>query len=295
MNIRILTTLSLAALACSSLKGAPRPTDNQFDTYHDNEYMMQQVWLHENGDFDDALYYQVEAPWDGSDYVFGAYIFDPSINSMRGANYLAGSGVTLVPNLTDESVGLLIGLNTETKNYIDDAIENVELTPGPEGPQGPTGATGATGATGPAGATGATGSPGATGPTGLTGATGPTGLTGSPGATGTAGTNFNIGAPVKTTQAVNTAFQPRAGGPSTVNIIGTNSSLASLGVSMSASISPTSGGTYTEVASTNLITLLTVLGTAKETLTVQCPTGYWLKITTSGGGSPTFEKVIWDN
>ncbi|MCH7643834.1 MAG: collagen-like protein [Myxococcales bacterium] len=81
-------------------------------------------------------------------------------------------------------------------------IDNIELTPGPQGPPGPIGPTGSTGpqgltgdtgATGPQGLTGLTGDTGATGaqgPTGSmgdTGATGPQGLTGSTGDTGATG------------------------------------------------------------------------------------------------------------
>ena len=54
-----------------------------------------------------------------------------------------------------------------------DAIETVELTPGPQGPQGPQGVQGPQG---PSGLTGATGPTGPKGDTGATGATGPSGL-----------------------------------------------------------------------------------------------------------------------
>lgn len=59
-----------------------------------------------------------------------------------------------------------------------EAIENIELTPGPVGPQGetgPMGPTGPTGADGIDGAPGADGAVGATGPTGPQGPTGPAG------------------------------------------------------------------------------------------------------------------------
>lgn len=79
---------------------------------------------------------------------------------------------------------------------LQDQVNTIELTPGPQGEKGDTGAqgpqgevgpageTGATGATGPAGADGAQGLKGDTGEkgdTGATGATGPTGPTGSAG------------------------------------------------------------------------------------------------------------------
>lgn len=58
------------------------------------------------------------------------------------------------------------------------ALANVQTTPGPQGPAGLTGAKGATGNAGPAGSVGATGTAGATGATGATGSTGATGPAG---------------------------------------------------------------------------------------------------------------------
>ncbi|MGB8215765.1 MAG: hypothetical protein WCE94_00525 [Candidatus Methanoperedens sp.] len=78
-------------------------------------------------------------------------------------------------------------------------INNIQLTPGPQGPVGPKGDTGAIGSQGPKGDTGATGATGETGPAGpigpigpmgpigLTGATGETGPAGATGATGLQG------------------------------------------------------------------------------------------------------------
>jgi hypothetical protein len=76
-------------------------------------------------------------------------------------------------------------------NYVDNATNNITLTPGPTGPTGAQGIAGPTGPTGPQGDIGPTGPTGAgatgpTGPTGPQGATGPTGPTGA-GATGPTG------------------------------------------------------------------------------------------------------------
>lgn len=79
-------------------------------------------------------------------------------------------------------------------------IDTIELTPGPEGPAGPQGVKGDTGATGPQGLiglTGAKGNTGATGPqgpVGSTGAIGHTGATGPQGPTGLTGAKGNTGA-----------------------------------------------------------------------------------------------------
>lgn len=73
---------------------------------------------------------------------------------------------------------------------LENAIEDIELTPGPTGPAGPTGPTGpagAQGAQGPQGATGATGATGAPGPAGPQGDPGPAGAQGPAGPTGATG------------------------------------------------------------------------------------------------------------
>ena len=81
-------------------------------------------------------------------------------------------------------------------HQIQDQIDHLVLTPGPQGPAGPAGATGPqgpqgeqglTGATGPQGPQGEQGSTGATGPVGPTGATGPQGPQGEQGLTGATG------------------------------------------------------------------------------------------------------------
>lgn len=57
-----------------------------------------------------------------------------------------------------------------SKNFVDTAIGNIQLIPGPEGPQGPKGDKGDTGDTGPQGIQGEQGPKGDKGDTGETGA-----------------------------------------------------------------------------------------------------------------------------
>jgi len=57
-------------------------------------------------------------------------------------------------------------------NHLQDEINNIHLTPGPQGPQGPAGPQGPQGDTGPAGADGATGPQGPAGPQGPQGPAG---------------------------------------------------------------------------------------------------------------------------
>ena len=62
--------------------------------------------------------------------------------------------------------------NAYTVAQVDNAINTIELTPGPQGDPGPSGADGADGATGSTGSTGATGSQGPAGPQGPAGSSG---------------------------------------------------------------------------------------------------------------------------
>jgi hypothetical protein len=84
-------------------------------------------------------------------------------------------------------------LEATPKQYVDDQIAAIALTPGPEGPEGPQGdpgpqgATGSTGADGPEGPTGPIGPEGLQGPEGPEGPAGPEGPTGPEGPQGPAG------------------------------------------------------------------------------------------------------------
>ena len=74
-----------------------------------------------------------------------------------------------------------------TKTYVDEQIENIELTPGPQGPQGPQGEQGLQGATGPQGAEGPQGEQGIQGADGAQGTQGPQGADGAQGTQGPQG------------------------------------------------------------------------------------------------------------
>jgi len=86
-------------------------------------------------------------------------------------------------------------LETQTTD-LQNQIDTIELTPGPQGdtgPQGPQGLPGADGATGPQGATGPAGPQGNTGLQGVAGATGPQGDTGLQGQVGFQGPQGDTG------------------------------------------------------------------------------------------------------
>lgn len=71
-----------------------------------------------------------------------------------------------------------------TETEVDNIVNNIALTPGPEGPQGPIGPTGLQGPAGPAGADGLDGATGPQGPQGIQGPQGPAGIDGADGADG---------------------------------------------------------------------------------------------------------------
>jgi hypothetical protein len=87
----------------------------------------------------------------------------------------------------DETLQMITELAGSTVEYVDEKIENIELTPGPEGPQGPQGIQGPTGPQGPKGDIGPKGE---TGPKGDTGSQGPIGPEGPKGETGEPGKDY---------------------------------------------------------------------------------------------------------
>lgn len=172
-------------------------------------------------------------------------------------------------------------------------------------PQGPKGDAGATG---PAGPSGASGSAGAVGPQGIQGVAGPTGpmgatgATGSTGATGAAGASFNVGSPAVTALSTGekngTAFQPRAGGPCSVNITASLSGVLNALSQITVATSATQAGTYTTVS---LFTLYAgaLSGNAvpdSNSGAFLVPTGHWVKVTQTGVsilGNIAMNRIVW--
>jgi len=72
--------------------------------------------------------------------------------------YSTGNNPNMIPQR--DAAGQIVGVNPVSSNhlvwkqYVDNAVSNISLTPGPQGPKGDTGATGATGAKGDTGNTG---------------------------------------------------------------------------------------------------------------------------------------------
>lgn len=158
-------------------------------------------------------------------------------------------------------------------------------SPGAAGTNGTNGTNGATGSTGSAGSQGIQGIQGLTGSAGATGSTGSTGATGSTGSTGAAGTPFNTQVPTAQSFSSGTAFQPNASKPCALNLILKLTGL--LGVTGTASItmSATSGGSFVEEANSSLVLALGTVLSASDTLSVNVPAGYWVKIATGGTGT----------
>jgi hypothetical protein len=105
--------------------------------------------------------------------IGGAALFI-KLAGIDAENIAYETGATFTGTLT-LSGDPLNALEAATKQYVDNVVATIALTPGPIGPQGPSGPTG------PAGPAGADGSPGAPGPAGPTGPTGPAGANGADG------------------------------------------------------------------------------------------------------------------
>lgn len=91
------------------------------------------------------------------------------------------------------------------------------------------------------------------------------------------------------------AFQPRSGGPCNI-LINTNvSGLVGVGSTVVIAMSPTSGGTYTNIANDAVsITVLTLGDKASGLIPV--PTGYWVRVTYTAVGLATVSGTYtkWD-
>ena len=109
-----------------------------------------------------SIEYWVEAPED--DVVSTANLIDSTgaiVTDVTGRQITVRSagGEPYQSIYTGKQIddGITAANNAASRTYVDDAISQIELLPGPAGPAGPSGATGATG---PAGPSGAAGSPG---------------------------------------------------------------------------------------------------------------------------------------
>ncbi len=172
-KIILLVLTFFSILSCGkaqSVDSAGRPL--YYGIYTEYEYVDTQLLSDGTGSIDGDQVTLIPAPYDGTSYNFGFYVFDPTLGSQCGYSVASGSGITF--NSTTDQV--TFGINSATQA----AINAISLTPGPAGP---------TGAQGPKGDKGDTGATGATGPTGAMGLTGPAGATGATGAQGPAGTN----------------------------------------------------------------------------------------------------------
>lgn len=101
----LFVTASLTAIS------APRPA---YSGYAQNSYLAQQIWLDSMGNFIGAPVEQLNAPWNGSAFVFGLYVYDPALGAMTGASLVSGSGVSY--NATTEA--LTFGINDATQTAL---------------------------------------------------------------------------------------------------------------------------------------------------------------------------------
>lgn len=117
MKTNLLLFLSIITAGFS----APRP--DYFGLTNDC-YLIQQVWLDGSGGFIDAPTTIVRAPWDGSDYVFGIYVFDTSTGTMNGAHLASGSGISY-NNATEL---LTFGINDAVQSALDAKASTASLS-----------------------------------------------------------------------------------------------------------------------------------------------------------------------
>lgn len=104
----------------------------------------------------------------------------------------------------------------------------------------------------------------------------------------------SVGAPSSSTAiTMGTAFQPRSGGPCFIAVSGTLSGILGLNETITISMSATSGGTYTTVATDQLLLGLAGLSLDRCVGTFPVPAGWWVRVTRSGtAASATYTK--WD-
>lgn len=179
---------------------------------------------------------------------------------------------------------------------------------GPSGAKGDTGSTGPKGDTGIAGAKGDAGQQGQAGPQGgqgqpgPQGATGPQGTQGPQGPQGSVGPSFTVAAPTVTAltaaQKNGTAFQPRADGPSMVNVTGTMAGVTNVMTAVTVAVSPTQNGAYTTVGTFSLF--IAVAGPAitdSGTGSFLVPSGHWVRVTQTGVSvlaNIVMNRIVWN-
>src|SRR5215217_3790647 len=112
--------LTVALIAGASLWAAPRPLDTYSTAYTDGTYAIQQIRL------DPITHYVIsadteliEAPWNGSAYGSGLYVYDPITRNMTGAALDTGSGIVLTYHSTDDYYTVNIGINSATQTALD--------------------------------------------------------------------------------------------------------------------------------------------------------------------------------
>ncbi len=106
----------------------------------------------------------------------------------------------------------------------------------------------------------------------------------------------SISAPVASNSITSgTAFQPRVGGPCNI-LINTNvSGVVGVGCTVVVAMSPTSGGTYTQVATDAVSVTILTLGDKASGL-IPVPAGYWVRVTYTAVGLATItgNYTRWD-
>lgn len=112
---------------------------------------------------------------------------------------------------------------------------------------------------------------------------------------------FLVGAPVSTALSAGekngTAFQPRASGPSFVNITGSLSGVLNVMSAISVGMSATQNGTYTQVSAFSLTVNVAGVGISDSACgSFFVPAGHWVKVTQTGVSilsNITMNRIVW--
>lgn len=92
-------------------QASPRPAWSGYDA---NCYIIEQIQVDNSGNFLAAPTENIDAPWDGSNFQFGFYIYEPISGKMIGYYPASGSGITW--DNTAQTV--TFGINSATQSSL---------------------------------------------------------------------------------------------------------------------------------------------------------------------------------
>lgn len=118
----ILKTIAVLALLTVPSHASPRPAWHGFT---DQSMVADYFQVDSMGNYISDTNLSIDAPWDGTNFQFGFYVYDPLTELPTGFTLATGSGITY--NTTTQVI--TFGLNTPTKTYVDAAIAGLPAAP----------------------------------------------------------------------------------------------------------------------------------------------------------------------